>query len=125
MLRYGQSGTEFEWHFKLQGRIQKAEESFAEFVGSLRLLAYPGWTDVQITRNQFIQGVSSFTIQLHLMREIPESLEVALEEAGRLDKHSNVYDEGGELSHFQLQLSKTLKCHKRMHFYEDLHWTER
>ena len=38
-LRYGQSGTEFEWQFKFQSRVQKTEESLAEFAGSLRLLA--------------------------------------------------------------------------------------
>jgi hypothetical protein len=32
-LRYGQSGTELEWQFKLQGRVQESGESLAEFAG--------------------------------------------------------------------------------------------
>ncbi len=49
---------------------------------------FPGWTDAQrqeLARNQFIQGVLSPTIQLRLMREMPASLEAALEEAGKLE----------------------------------------
>ena len=90
-LRYGQRGTELEWQFKLQGRVQESGESLAEFAGSLRFLAskaFPGWTDAQrqeLARNQFIQGVLSPSIQLRLMREMPASLETALEEAGKLE----------------------------------------
>ena len=90
-LRYGQSGTELEWQFKLQGRVQESGESLAEFAGSLRFLAskaFPGWTDAQrqeLARNQFIQGILSPSIQLRLMREMPASLETALEEAGKLE----------------------------------------
>ena len=88
-LWYGQRGTELEWQFKLQGRVQESEESLAEFAGSLHFVmskAFPRWTDAQrqeLTHNQFIQGVLSPSIQLRLMHhEMPASLETALGEAG-------------------------------------------
>ena len=91
MVWYGQCSTELEWQFKLQGRVQESGESLTEFAGSLRFLAskaFPGWTDAQrqeLARNQFIQGILSPSIQLCLMREMPASLETALEEAGKLE----------------------------------------
>ena len=58
-----------------------------EYAGSLCVLAdkaYPTWSPEQrrdALRNQFIQGVQSSSVQLHLMREKPISLDAALEVA--------------------------------------------
>ena len=79
------TGTETEWQFKLQSRRQKSEETLAEFVGQLRMLAdraYPDWEPKQrleLARNQFIQGIQCSTTQLVLMKEKPKDLVKALE----------------------------------------------
>ena len=56
-----------------------------EFAGSLHLLAeraYPSWTTEQrkaVLRSQFIHGVQSASVQLHLMKEQPPDVDGALE----------------------------------------------
>ena len=56
-----------------------------EFAGSLRMLAdraYPSWTMEQckdVLRSQFIHGVQSASVQLHLMKEQPPELDGALD----------------------------------------------
>jgi hypothetical protein len=80
---------ELEWQFKLQNRMQKPGEQLVEFVGALHALAdkaYPTWPDEQIKnllRNQFIQGIRSSSIQLHLMKETPGTLDEALQLTNR------------------------------------------
>ena len=77
-------GTELEWQYRLQSRTQKSGEKFAEYAGALRVLAdkaYSRWSAAQrqeVLRNHFIQGIQSSPIQLHLMREMPPSLDEAL-----------------------------------------------
>ena len=91
--QYSPAGNEFEWQFRLQNRMQRSGESLVEYAGSLRVLAdkaYPAWSPEQrrdALRNQFIQGVQSSSVQLHLMREKPISLDAALEVA---IQHENV-----------------------------------
>ena len=85
--QFAPAGNEFEWQLRLQNRIQNAEESLVEFAGSLRMLAdrsYPSWTADQcrdILMSQFIHGIQSPSIQLHLMREKPDTLDDALQRA--------------------------------------------
>ena len=87
--RYAPKGNELEWQFKLQNRMQKPSEQLVEFAGRLCALAnkaYPTWPDEQIKkplRNQFNQGIRSSSSQLHLMKEAPETLDVALQLANR------------------------------------------
>ena len=65
--------------------VRKSEETLAEFVGQLRMLAdraYPDWEPKQrleLARNQFIQGIQCSTTQLVLMKEKPKDLVKALE----------------------------------------------
>jgi hypothetical protein len=86
---YAPAGSEMEWQFKLQGRIQKPGESLWEFSGALRVLAdkaYPRWPPEQraeLLRNQFIQGVRSPSIQLRLMKDTPATLDDALRTASQ------------------------------------------
>ena len=50
--------------------------------------AYPGWSGEQrqeVVRNQFMQGVTSPSIQLQLMREMPATLDQALDLARHLE----------------------------------------
>ena len=89
--RFAPKGNELEWQFRLQSRNQKASEPLVEFAGELRMLAdkaYPNWSADQrqeVVRNQFIQGVNSPSIQLQLMREMPATLDLALELARCLE----------------------------------------
>ena len=76
--QFSPDGNELEWQFRLQQRTQKPEESLIEFSGVLGQLAdkaYPNWSGEQrqeMVRNHFIQGVRSSSIQLKLMREMPQ-----------------------------------------------------
>ena len=59
----------------------ESREKLAEYTGYLRVLDDKGWSAAQrqeVLRNHFIQGIQSPTIQLHLMREMPASLDHAL-----------------------------------------------
>ena len=43
--------------------------------------AYPGWSNdqlLQLVRDQFVQGLRSSTVQLRLMKEMPDTLDEAL-----------------------------------------------
>ena len=81
--RFSPDGNELEWQFRVQGRVQKPEESLAEFAGELRLLAghaYPRWStdqQLELARYQFIQGVRLSAIQLQLMCDMPATLDAA------------------------------------------------
>eukprot|EP00731_Ephydatia_muelleri_P032336 Em0023g843a len=81
--RYGHDGTELEWQVKFQARVQQRDESLVEYIGELRMLAsraFPGWSEEQrdvLIRNQFIQGVSSSSIQVQLLKEMPKSVKDA------------------------------------------------
>ena len=81
---YAPAGSEMEWQFKLQSRIQKPGELLWEFSGALRVLAdkaYPQWLPEQcaeLLQNQFIQGVRSPSIQLRLTKDMPAMLDDAL-----------------------------------------------
>ncbi len=83
--QFAPSGNEFEWQLRFQNRVQDTSESMVEFAGSLRMLAdraYPSWTVEQrkdVLRSQFIHGVRSASVQLHLMKEQPPDLDEALE----------------------------------------------
>ena len=87
LKKYSLAGNEFKWQFRLQKHMQRSGESLVEYAGSLRALAekaYPAWSLEQrrdALRNKFIQGVQSSSVQLHLMREKPLSLNAALEVA--------------------------------------------
>ena len=86
---FAPTGSEIEWQFKLQGRVQKPGESLWEFAGALRSItdkAYPRWPGEQrneLLRNQFIQGVRSSSIQLRLMKDIPATLDDVLKTASQ------------------------------------------
>ena len=46
--------------------------------------AFPDWTNAQmeeLARNQFIQGVASPTVQVELMKEMPDTIDAAVETA--------------------------------------------
>eukprot|EP00731_Ephydatia_muelleri_P025294 Em0017g377a len=89
--RYGHDGTELEWQVKFQARVQQRDESLVEYIGELRMLAsraFPGWSEEQrdvLIRNQFIQGVSSSSIQVQLLKEMPKSVKDAATLARRLE----------------------------------------
>ena len=89
--RYSPEGNELQWQYSLQCRSQKPGESLVDFAGALRVLAdkaYPNWVPKQrleVVRNQFIQGVSSPSVQLHLMREMPATPDKALQLALQLE----------------------------------------
>ena len=82
--RYAPEGNELDWQLRLQSHTQKGGEPLEDYVGELRMLvekAYPNWTTEQqevLVRNQFIQGLSSSSSQLLLMREMPDTLEGAV-----------------------------------------------
>ena len=82
--RYAPEGNELDWQLRLQSRTQKVGEPLEDYVGELCMLvekAYPNWTSEQqevLVRNQFIQGLSSSSSQLLLMREMPDTLEGAV-----------------------------------------------
>ena len=84
MRQFSPKGNELQWQRRLQTRRQQPGEQLVEFAGALRVLAdkaYPNWTSGQrgeVLRNQFIQGVSSPSVQLRLMCEMPDTLEGAL-----------------------------------------------
>ena len=75
---YAPVGNELEWQRRFQGRTQKPQEQLLEFVGALRVLAdraYPKWSAEQrkeLVQNQFVQGVRSSSVQLKLMKEMPQ-----------------------------------------------------
>ena len=91
LQRFAPDGSELEWQFLLESRTQKQSEKLSEFAGELRVLvakAYPRWPDDQrndLVRNQFIRGVRSSSVQLQLMREMPATLDAALESARKLE----------------------------------------
>ena len=68
--RYSHDGTELEWQVQFQASVQQRNESPVEYIDELRMLAsraIPGWSEEQrevVIRNQFIQGVSSSSIQV-------------------------------------------------------------
>ena len=90
-LRYGKSGMGLEWQMKLQSRTQRHSESLLEFAGELRMIAskaFPDWTNAQreeLVRNQFIQGVASPTVQVELMKEMPDTIDAVVETARKLE----------------------------------------
>eukprot|EP00731_Ephydatia_muelleri_P023738 Em0016g9a len=102
--RYGHDGTELEWQVKFQARVQQRDESLVEYIGELRMLAsraFPGWSEEQrdvLIRNQFIQGVSSSSIQVQLLKEMPKSVKDAATLARRL--------ETVEMAHRRLQTER-------------------
>ena len=85
LRQFSPSGNEMEWQFQLQNRRQKPGELLTEFAGDLRTLvdkAYPQWEPKhrqEAARNQFVQGLDSPSIQLVLMKEMPRSLDAAIE----------------------------------------------
>ena len=68
-----------EWQAKFQTRVQQRGESLVEYAGELRVLAgraFPTWSNEQremLTRNQFIQGISSPSVQVQLMKDMPNT----------------------------------------------------
>ena len=89
--RYAPEGNELEWQFKLQSRVQKPGELLVEFSGALRVLAdkaYPKWPTEQVKellRNQFVHGIRSSSIQLELMKNLPGTMDGALQKATQLE----------------------------------------
>ena len=83
--QYAPEGNHLEWQAKFHRRGQKADENLVTYVGELRALAdkaYPGWTNeqrLQLVRDQFVQGVCSSTVQLRLMKVMPNTLDEALQ----------------------------------------------
>ena len=83
--QFSPQGNELEWQYKLQNRRQKPGEMLTDFAGELRYLvdkAYPKWNPehrLEVARNQFIQGLESPSVQLILMKEMPKTLDVAVE----------------------------------------------
>lgn len=84
--RYSPEGNELEWQFNLQSRVQKPGEQLVEFSRALRVLAdkaYPKWPAEQVTellRNQFVHGIRSSSIQLELMKNLPGTMDGALQD---------------------------------------------
>ncbi|KAL5509723.1 hypothetical protein EMCRGX_G005141 [Ephydatia muelleri] len=82
--QYAPEGNHLEWQAKFQRRGQKADENLVTYVGELRVLAdkaYPGGSNdqrLQLVRDQFVQGLRSSTVQLRLMKEMPDTLDEAL-----------------------------------------------
>ena len=89
-LRYGKSGMALEWQMKLQSCAQWHGESLLKFAGELRMIAskaFPDWSNAQrgeLVRIQFIQGVASPTVQVQWMKEMPATIDAALETARKL-----------------------------------------
>ena len=89
--RYGHEGTEMEWQAKFQTRVQQRGEYLVEYAGDLRVLAgraFPTWSNEQremLTRNQFIQGISSPSVQVQLMKDMPKTVSEAVATARRLE----------------------------------------
>ena len=89
--RYAPEGNELEWQFKLKSRVQKPGEQLVEFSGALRVLAdkaYPKWPAEQVKklpRNQFVHGIRSSSIQLELMKNLPGTMDGALQKATQLE----------------------------------------
>ena len=79
--QFAAEGNELEWQHQLQSRTQRPGEKFAEHARHLHVLAdkaYPRWSPEQqqgLLRNHFFQGIHSPTVQLHLMQEMPCSLD--------------------------------------------------
>ena len=90
-LRYGKTGMGLEWQMKLQCRVQRPGESLLDFAGELRMIAskaFPDWSNGQLeelVRNQFIQGLVSPTVQMQLMKDMPRSINDAVELARKLE----------------------------------------
>eukprot|EP00731_Ephydatia_muelleri_P013152 Em0007g462a len=90
-LRYGKTGMGLEWQIKLQCRVQRPGESLLDFAGELRMIAskaFPDWSNGQLeelVRNQFIQGLVSPTMQMQLMKDMPHSINDAMELARKLE----------------------------------------
>ncbi|KAL5503656.1 hypothetical protein EMCRGX_G010639 [Ephydatia muelleri] len=90
-LRYGKTGMGLEWQMKLQCRVQRPGESLLDFAGELRMIAskaFPDWSNGQLeelVRNQFIQGSVSPTVQMQLMKDMPHSINDAVELARKLE----------------------------------------
>ena len=65
---------------KVSGSSTTGDESLVEYIGELRMLAsraFPGWSEEQcdvLIRNQFIQGVSSSSIQVQLLKRCQSQL---------------------------------------------------
>ena len=84
MQQFSPQGNELEWQRRLQTHRQQPAEPLVQCAGALRVLAdkaYRNWTSQQrgeVLRNHFIQGVSSPSVQLRLMREMPATLDAAL-----------------------------------------------
>ena len=80
-----------EWQAKFQTRVQQRGESLVEYAGELRVLAgraFPMWSNEQremLTRNQFIQGILSPSVQVQLMKDMPKSVSDAVATARRLE----------------------------------------
>ena len=76
-----------EWQFKLQSRVQKPGEQLVEFAGALRVLAnkaYLKWPAEQVKellRIQFVHGICSSSIQFELMKNLPGTMDEALQKA--------------------------------------------
>ena len=85
--QFSPKGNELEWQRRLQTRRQQPAEQLVQYTGALRVLAdkaYPNWTADQrgeVLRYHFIQGVSSPSVQLRLMREMPATLDATLTHA--------------------------------------------
>ena len=91
-----------------------------EYIGELRMLAsraFSGWSEEQrdvLIRNQFIQGVSSSSIQVQLIKEMPKTVKDAVALARRLEAvevaHRRLYKRKGVRKDFQqlLHLSPQL-----------------
>ena len=87
--QYAPKGNELEWQYKLQSRVQTPGEKVVEFAGALRVLAdkaHPKWPAEQVKevlRNQFIHGIRSSAVQLKLMKDMPKTLDEALQLANQ------------------------------------------
>ena len=108
--------NKLEWQHKLQTRRQQSGEELIQYAGALRVLAdkaYPNWTAErrrEVLRNHFIQGITSPSVQLRLMREMPRTFDDALELAMQLQSvetaQKRLYKEvhHGEASAMSVQL---------------------
>ena len=93
----------------MQSRTQKVGELLEDYVVELHILvekAYPNWTTEQqevLVRNQFIQGLSSSSSQLLLMREMPDiAVKLARKQQSVEEAQKPLKQHGAEAAAMQL-----------------------
>ncbi|KAL5488641.1 hypothetical protein EMCRGX_G017617 [Ephydatia muelleri] len=82
-LKYGKTGMGLEWQMKLQRRVQR-RESLLDFAGELRMIASKVFLDWS-NGNWFVINLVSPIVQMQLMKDMPRSINDAVELARKLE----------------------------------------